>query len=135
MWFYMCWKVFALLIVIELFRVQNLLFEWSKWCMPLWWLRQSQKIQLSDTWWNHWILKEDFMVTSSPIKQQHYPSRGFVFKYDKGVGFMSKSVKDSLWVRKWWYCCGTLFLDREQFVSQIWRIACKPTHRKLVVAL
>ena len=42
----MCLKVFALLIVIQLFSAQNLLFKWSKWCMALW-LRQNQTIWLS----------------------------------------------------------------------------------------
>ena len=64
--------------------------------MGLCWLRQNQIIRLSDTWWSQWIFKEDFMVKSSQIKQEPYPSSGFVFKCDKGTGFMSKSVKDRL---------------------------------------
>ena len=71
---------FALLIVIQLFSAQNLLFEWSKWCMTLWWLQQNQAIWFSDTWWNRWVFKEDFLVKSSQIKQQLYRSNDFVFK-------------------------------------------------------
>ena len=93
-------KVFALLIVIQLFNAQNLLFKWSKWCMALW-LRQNQTIWLSDTWWSRWIFKEDFTVKSSQIKQQPYRSSCSVLKCDKRAGFMSKSDKDRLWVLKW----------------------------------
>ena len=38
------------------------MFEWSKWCMALWWLRQNQTLWLSDTWLSRWIFKENFMV-------------------------------------------------------------------------
>ena len=38
------------------------------------------------------------MIKSSQIKQQLYPSSGFVFKGDKGREFMSKSVKNRLCV-------------------------------------
>ena len=102
-----------LLIVMKLFSAQNIFFEWSKWCMELWWLRQNQTIWLSDTWCSRWVFKEDFMVKNSQIKQQPYRSSGFVFKCKQRAGFLSKSVKDRLWIWKLWYCYGTLFVDRD----------------------
>ena len=44
---------------------------------------------------------ESMDFKSSQIKQQPYPSSGFVFKCDKGAGFMSKSVKDRFCIWKW----------------------------------
>ena len=37
------------------------------------------------------------------IKQQSYRSSDFIFKCDKRVGFMRKSVKNRLCVWKWWH--------------------------------
>ena len=62
------------------------------------------------------------MIKSSQIKQQLYPSSGFVFKGDKGREFMSKSVKNRLCVcvsengnitGNITIVIGTLFLDRK----------------------
>ena len=47
---------------------------------------------------SEWVFKEDFIVKNSQIKQQPYRSSGFAFKCKKRAGFLSKSVKDRLWI-------------------------------------
>ena len=54
-----------------------------------------------------------------------YRSSVFVFKSDKRAGFISKSVKVRLWVWKWLYCCGKLFLDRDCITYIVYRMQTK----------
>lgn len=136
MCFLMCLMVFALLIVAQLLSEQSLLLKWSKMMYGIAMLtNKSNNMVFRYIVDCQELSRKILWLKVIKIKQQPYCFSGFVFKSDKMTGFMPKPVKDRLWVWKCCYYCGTLFLDRKQFLSQISHIVSKPMHRKLVVTL